>query len=393
MRLFIIYGRQLDLFNGSNVHAIEVFNNLQNLGVDTFLFSKSSKAGNLKKRENIIEIPSTHFDFPFANYLNIIIYQISLLTHLIYYSIKLRPDLFYTRLAGNSIAPAIVSSLLRISQVGEINGITIDEMEIQGASRFKMKLAQFLENINFATCKKLVAVTDGVKQRLVDLYAIPEFQIVVINNGANTKLFSPMDRNKAKSELKLDNSLQYVCFVGNLIYWQGVEYLIKASPLILKKYPNTRFLVVGDGVMKEELMQLADDLGSLDKVLFVGRVPYEKVPVYINASDICVAPFIRERNSKIGLSALKTYEYLACGKPLVASRIPGVKELIESSGGGISVRPEDPEELSTAVIKLLPDENTRNQMGKKGRKYIIENHSWESVARKVRDICKQAIKI
>jgi glycosyltransferase involved in cell wall biosynthesis len=393
MRLFIIYGRQLDLFNGSNVHAIEVFNNLQNLGVDAFLFSKSSKAGNLKKRENIIEIPSTHFDFPFANYLNIIIYQISLLTHLIYYSIKLRPDLFYTRLAGNSIAPAIVSSLLRISQVGEINGITIDEMEIQGASIFKMKLAQFLENINFATCKKLVAVTGGVKQRLMDLYAIPEFQIVVINNGANTKLFSPMDRNKAKSELKLDNSLQYVCFVGNLIYWQGVEYLIKASPLILKKYPNTRFLVVGDGVMKEELMQLANDLGSLDKVLFVGRVPYEKVPVYINASDICVAPFIRERNSKIGLSALKTYEYLACGKPLIASRIPGVKELIESSGGGISVRPEDPEELSTAVIKLLPDENTRNQMGKKGRKYIIENHSWESVARKVRDICKQAIKI
>ena len=393
MRLFIIYGRQLDLFNGSNVHAIEVFNNLQNLGVDAFLFSKSSKTGNLKKRENIIEIPSTHFDFPFANYLNIIIYQISLLTHLIYYSIKLRPDLFYTRLAGNSIAPAIVSSLLKINQVGEINGITIDEMEIQGASKFKIKLAQFLENINFATCKKLVAVTGGVKQRLMDLYAIPESQIIVINNGANTKLFSPMDKNKAKSELKLDNSLQYVCFVGNLIYWQGVEYLIKASPFILKKYPNTRFLVVGDGVMKKELMQLADDLGSLDKILFIGRVPYEKVPIYINASDVCVAPFIRERNSKIGLSALKTYEYLACGKPLVASRIPGVKELIETSGGGISVRPEDPEELSTAVIKLLPDENTRNQMGKKGRNYIIENHSWESVARKVKDVCKQAIKI
>jgi len=393
MRLFIIYGRQLDLFNGSNVHAIEVFNNLQNLGVDAFLFSKSSKTGNLKKRENIIEIPSTHFDFPFANYLNIIIYQISLLTHLIYYSIKLRPDLFYTRLAGNSIAPAVVSSVLRINQVGEINGITIDEMEIQGASKFKMKIAQLLENINFATCKKLVAVTGGVKQRLMDLYAIPESQIIVINNGANTKLFSPMDKNKAKSELKLDNSLQYVCFVGNLIYWQGVEYLIRASPFILKKCPNTRFLVVGDGVMKEELMQLADDLGSLDKVLFIGRVPYEKVPIYINASDVCVAPFIRERNSKIGLSALKTYEYLACGKPLVASRIPGVKELIETSGGGISVRPEDPEELSTAVIKLLPDENTRNQMGKKGRNYIIENHSWESVARKVKDVCKQAVKI
>lgn len=391
MKLFIIYGRQLDLFNGSNVHAIEVFNNLQNLGVDVFLFSKSSENGNFKN-SNIIEVPSTHFQFPFANYLNIFIYQLALFSYLSYYSIKIKPDLFYTRLAGNSISSSIVSSLLKITQVGEVNGLTIDEMIIQGSSKLNIKIARLIENINFNGCSKLVAVTSGVKKGLMDLYSIPESKIVVINNGANTELFAPMDKSKVKWELNLDTSLYYVCFVGNLVSWQGVEYLIKAAPLILKEYADVRFMVVGDGIMKKEWMQLADNLGLSEKFFFTGRISYEKVPMYINASDICVAPFIRERNSKIGLSALKTYEYLACGKPLVASGIPGVKDLIEVSGGGISVTPEDPEELAAAVIKLLPDENARSLMGDKGCRYVVENHSWHSVARKVLAVCNDVIK-
>jgi glycosyltransferase involved in cell wall biosynthesis len=391
MKLFIIYGRQLDLFNGSNIHAIEVFNNLQKLGVDVFLFSKSSENVNFKN-SSIIEVPSTHFQFPLSNYLNIFIYQLSLFSCLIYYSIKIRPDLFYTRLAGNSISSSIVSSLLKITQVGEVNGLTIDEMIIQGSSKLNIKIARLIENINFGRCSKLVAVTSGVKKGLIDLYSIPESKIVVINNGANTDLFIPMDKNKVKHDLNLDTSLHYVCFVGNLVSWQGVEYLIKAAPLILKKYADVRFLVIGDGIMKKEWIRLADDLGLLEKLIFTGRIPYEKIPMYINASDICVAPFIRERNSKIGLSALKTYEYLACGKPLVASGIPGVKDLIDLSGGGISVTPEDPEELAAAVIKLLPDESARSSMGDKGRRYVVENHSWYSVARKVLAVCNDAIK-
>jgi glycosyltransferase involved in cell wall biosynthesis len=391
MKLFIIYGGQLDSFNGSNVHATEVFNNLQNLGVDVFLFSRSSENRSFKS-SNIIEVPSTRFQFLFSKYLNILIYQLSLFSYLIYYSIKLRPDLFYTRLSGSSISSTIVSSLLRITQVGEVNGITIDEMIVQGAPKSNIKIATLIEDVNFSGCSKLIAVTDGVKKRLMDIYSIPESKIVVINNGANTDLFIPMDKNKTKHELNLDISLHYICFVGNLIPWQGVEYLIRAAPLILKEYSNSRFLIVGDGAMKEEWMRLAEDMGLLNNFIFTGRVPYEKVPMYINASDICVAPFIKERNSKIGLSALKTYEYLACGKPLIASGIPGVKDLIELSGGGISVTPENPQELAAAVIKLLPDENARKSMGEKSRKYIVENHSWHSVAKKVLSVCNNAIK-
>ena len=175
---------------------------------------------------------------------------------------------------------------------------------------------------------------------------------------------SLMDQEQVKAELGLENSKKYVCFVGHLAAWQGVEFLIYASPLILEKCPDVRFLVVGDGAMKNKLLEITSELGLSDKFIFTGRVPYESVPLYINAADVCVAPFIKERNSKIGLSALKTYEYLACGKPIVASSIPGVKDLIDSSGGGISVTPENPTELAAAVIKLIFNENTRAPYGR-----------------------------
>jgi glycosyltransferase involved in cell wall biosynthesis len=143
--------------------------------------------------------------------------------------------------------------------------------------------------------------------------------------------------------------------------------------------------------MKDRLLETASDLGISEKFTFTGRIPYEQVPFYISAADVCVAPFIKERNSKIGLSALKTYEYLACGKPIVASSIPGVQDLIESSGGGISVAPEDPEELAAAIVRLLSNKEIRDSMGKKGRRYVVENHSWDGVSRKILEICKDII--
>ncbi len=184
------------------------------------------------------------------------------------------------------------------------------------------------EKLNYGSFDRIVSVTDKLKEELVNLYAVPDSKIIVINNGANIDFFRPMNQERVKTELRLEKSKKYLCFVGNLAAWQGVEFLIYAAPLILEKCPDVRFLVVGDGAMKTKLLGVTSEFELLDKFIFTGRVPYESVPHYISAADVCVAPFIKGRNAKIGLSALKTYEYLACGKPIVASSIPGVKDLI-----------------------------------------------------------------
>ena len=264
------------------------------------------------------------------------------LFYLLYSCIKNRPEVLYLRQNSFPFFPIALCKILNIHSIVEVNGLVMDELNVSPDSKsFAYRVFSFLalrsERFNYRYCDRIVSVTDKLKDELVKLYSVPEEKVIVINNGANTDIFKPLDQEKSREKLKLDNSKKYVCFVGHLAAWQGVEFLIYSAPYILKECPDVRFLVVGDGVMKEKLLKIASETGVTDKFTFTGRIPYENVPVYINAADVCVAPFIKDRNSKIGLSALKTYEYLACGKPIVASDIPGVKDLIDLSGGGISV--------------------------------------------------------
>ena len=143
--------------------------------------------------------------------------------------------------------------------------------------------------------------------------------------------------------------------------------------------------------MKEELIELAEQLDVSDKVIFMGMVPYQRVPLYINASDVCAAPFVKVRNERSGVSPLKLCEYLACRKPVVASKLSGL-EILEQNNTGILVKPENPEALANAIIRLLQNSDCRNQMGENGRRYVVENRSWESVAKRVAEVCEQNLK-
>jgi glycosyltransferase involved in cell wall biosynthesis len=324
--------------------------------------------------------------------LGLLLYQISLFFHLYFYCRKIKVDAIYARQSPFTFIPFIVSNYFKIPYFVEVNGLITDEMKMFGQSRLKIAIATLSEKLSFKRAIKIVAVTQGVKEGIMKLYNVPEEKIVVMGNGANIDLFRPIDQEKAQKELKLNKDVSYVCFVGNIAPWQGIGYLIQAAPLILSQCPNTRFLIIGDGSMKRECMHQAKELGIYDKFIFTGSVPYIKVSLYINASDICVAPFIIKRNMKIGLSPLKIFEYMACEKPIVSSEILNL-EFIEQENLGILVKPEDPGELAEAVIKLLKDDALREEMGKNGRKYVVINHTWEAIGRKTAEICRQGQKL
>ncbi len=387
--IFLVYYGSFNTKSGSNVHILELLRNLKKYS-DVVMFAPGQKSAD-HAFSGIKYVPVID-----NKYLVQPSYEFMLSFYLLYSCIRNRPDVLYLRQNSFPFFPIILCNILKIPSVVEVNGLVLDELKVNPDSKsFAYRVFSYLalrsEKLNYRYCDRIVSVTDKLRDELVRLYSIPEDKVYVINNGANIDVFKPLDSEQTKVELGLENSKKYVCFVGHLAAWQGVEFLIHASPLILEKCPDAHFLVVGDGVMKDKLLEITSGLGLSDKFTFTGRIPYERVPLYINAADVCVAPFIKERNSKIGLSALKTYEYLACGKPIVASSIPGVKDLIEFSGGGISVTPENPEELSAAVVRLLSDENARAVMGEKGHRYVVENNSWDGVARKILDMCRDII--
>ena len=105
------------------------------------------------------------------------------------------------------------------------------------------------------------------------------------------------------------------------------------------------------------------------------------------ACDICLAP---KHGLKSGYSSLKLFEYMACGRPVVASRASG-HEAVEESQCGILVDPSNTAEMAAAIISLLQDDELRKEMGKKGRYYIEENLNWVSVAKRVAAVCQEVI--
>ena len=118
-------------------------------------------------------------------------------------------------------------------------------------------------------------------------------------------------------------------FVGNIARWQGVEVLVDVAFRILNEEQRVKFVIVGEGVLKEGLVKKVSGSGYERSIIFTGMIDYKIVPQLINLADICVAPFISRRNEKTGVSPLKIFEYMACGKPVIASRIEGL-EFIEA---------------------------------------------------------------
>jgi glycosyltransferase involved in cell wall biosynthesis len=369
--------------NAQNIHVIELFNNMSKVAKVSLFVPKPKKIK--YKSSNIKYVPWLPFLI-----VGPITYQTVLFLNLYFYCKKTKVDAIYTRQSEFSFAPLIISKLFGIPYFVEVNGLITDEMKMFGKSKFSITFTKVSEKFGYQHAIKIVAVTPGVKKGIIQLYNVPEEKIVIIENGANIELFRPIDQSEAKRELNLSQDINYVCFVGNFAPWQGIEYLIQASPAISKSCPNAYFLIVGDGIMKNKWMLLAQNLGVYDRFIFTGTVPYAQVPLYINASDVCVATFLKKRLLKTGGSPLKIYEYLACKKPIVSSRIPNI-EFIEQRDTGLLVEPENPDELAKAIIKLLKDEKLREKMGKNGREYVMKKHSWEAVGRTVTALCEQAV--
>jgi len=283
----------------------------------------------------------------------------------------------------------LLARLFRLPLVKEVDGIESANARITGfTDNFSLKIIDRIERFNMPRADKIIVVTSKLKETLQKDYGVPRDKIVVIPNGANTELFKPMNTKQARKQLKLTKAGHLVIFVGDLVAWHGVDHLIKSIPYVVKECPSTSFLIVGDGMMRQELVELGRQVGVSDKAIFTGMVPYHQVPLYINASVVCVAPFVAHRGEKVGLSPLKIHEYMACEKPVVASRVSGL-EILEDNNAGILVEPESPPELAQAILRLLHSKELREQMGKNGRKYAVENRSWESVAGRVAEVLEE----
>jgi starch synthase len=378
--LYIALDVDIDGETGPSGHVREVIRNFTKFDMNTTLIAKSSKNKPLFSKVKIVKVRSIGLPglgLVSRLFVNILIGTFELITN--------DYDIIYERHTYLTMG-GILGRLFRIPVIYELNGIISDENKLHRDSiGTLMKYFEWWDRFAFVLPQKFITVTQGIKNYLIENYEIKEKDIVVVENGVSIDIFGYKSDNT--ENLDLNQDYNYICFIGVLAPWQGIEYLIKAAPSLLRQYPKVRFLIVGDGEMEKELMELTEKTGVSNNFIFTGSVPHEDIPLYINASDICVA---YKKPLRSGYSALKLYEYMACGKPVIASRVRGF-EILEENFAGILVEPENHEKLAEAMSKLLENKSLREEMGRNGKNHVVKNHSWEDASKKIEMTCKMTI--
>jgi len=290
-------------------------------------------------------------------------------------------DLFYAKSPLEGCVTTLLGKLFGIPSIYEVNGLIAEEYKMKGEGTIHVFISSLLEDIAVNHAEHLICVTQWIKENLL-LRGVPESKLTVVENGADADVFTFIEN--AKKILNLDPEKHYVGYIGTLKAWQGLDYMLSAVPLVQEKVPETVVLIVGEGELMEWLLQSIREKG-LQNVVVTGEVEHEMVPLYISACDVCL---VLKKPLSSGYSPLKLYEYMACERPVVASRVEGF-ECLEEEKAGILVDQEDPVEVADAVVTLLKDEELREDMGKRGREFVLKSHTWEKVAQKISDICQK----
>ena len=384
MRILYISPIRITAQEGESYHFLEIGENLHKFGNELMTICRGK--GKRFQHLNAKFIP----DFE-IRYLTALITDFFMSVYLAFYLLKFRPEVVYYR--GVTFA-GIASRIFGVPSVAEADGIYPDEVKEERPRFFKLAggFLKLRERINYYLATRIICVTEGIKRQLGRNYGIKSEICAVIPNGVNTDLSRPVDKAACRKKLSLKEGYFYLGFVGSFRAWQGLDTLVEAMKEVKKKgIDKIRCVLVGDGESMNHLKDRAHRYNLHRQTVFAGRVAYEEVPTFINAFDVCLAPFKGERNEKIGLSPLKLYQYLACARPVIASRVQGVSEVIEKGKCGYLFEPDDARDLASRIIESYNEKGKLPQLGNNGRIFVEKNHSWERIARSVENTLKEAI--
>jgi len=362
---------------GSVRHIMEVCENLHQLGNRIKLIVPNYAIYPHHTPIDIVYVPLVKVRF-----LRTLIYEFLAPFFLMVYLIFWKPDVVYWRQAYLTIFPVLLSRLFGKKILTEVNGLTIDEVKSELLSKIRKSIILGFEKFNYHSSSHLICVAPKIRERIIRHYHLATSKVSVVLNGVNSKRLPVISIRKAKEKIGLNPAYKVIGFVGHFFPWDGIEYLIEAAPRIIQEVKEVRFLIIGHGQWGEHLPKMVAQKSLSQYFIFTGKIPWERLYLYINAFDIATAPYSKAVNFQSGRSSLKILEYFACKKPVVATQTSVIPEIVDldKKKFGITVPPENSLALAQAILSLLRNENLLSQMGQKGRDYVINERSWNQVA-------------
>jgi PEP-CTERM/exosortase A-associated glycosyltransferase len=293
---------------------------------------------------------------------------------------EVRPDILHAHSPVlNGLAAARAARRYNLPFVYEIRAFWEDAAAAHGTCRegdLRYWMTQSMETHVVKRADAVAVICDGLKSDLVGRGVNPE-KITIIPNGVDLEAFAgPTPRDEALCAALRLQGKSVLGFIGSFYPYEGLAVLLKSLPLIIDRMPETRLLLVGGGPQEDELKALAHSLGISDKVIFTGRVPHNDVQRYYSVVDLFVYPRSAMRLTEL-VTPLKPLEAMAQHQMVAASDVGGHRELIEDGVTGTLFKPDDPEALADAVVKLFADRTGWPERLETARRFVERERNWE----------------
>lgn len=294
------------------------------------------------------------------------------------------PDLIYERYALTAVAGSLIARRLKIPHILEVNAPLAAEENRYRDLRLG-GLARAAERWILRRADRVVVVSEALA-RFARQQGVAAERILVLPNAIDPCLFHPKrDGHRVRESLQLGGDF-LIGFSGTLKPWHGVAHLLRALAGTRTTAPRLKLLVIGDGPEREPLAGLARELGIADRVTFAGAVRHERVGEYVAACDVLTAPYGPLEDH--WFSPLKVGEYLALGRPVIASAIGQVGETLGEAQGVVLVPPGDEQSLAAAITELAEDPARCEALARAAA--TATAWTWTALARRILSAAEEA---
>jgi glycosyltransferase involved in cell wall biosynthesis len=295
-----------------------------------------------------------------------------------------RPHILYERHSLFGTSGIELSRELGIPFLVEVNAPLADEAaRHRGLDR--VEAARAAERAVLGSATYVLAVSPGVA-RWAQAQGVPAERIAVVPNAVDPAHFCPRpdDRAAIRDELGVDGG-PVVGFVGTLKPWHDVGTLVAGLALLPARRP--RLVLVGNGPERDRIAREAGRLGV--ETTFTGPVPHARVPAYLAAFDVAVAPYLED--DSFYFSPLKLFEYLATARPVIAANVGEISHCVRPGETGSLYQAGDAAGLTHALSELLDDPARAAELGASGREHVIAEHTWTKTAQTVVQLARTAL--
>ena len=292
---------------------------------------------------------------------------------------KYRPDVVHTHSAKGGVLGRLAASKCKVPAiVHTVHGAPFHDYQ-QWVPR---TLSRWSEAYVARHCHALVSVADAMADKMAQHAIAPPDRFVTVYSGMEVDKFLEADRYREtlRRELGYDEKHIVIGKVARLFHLKGHEYLIRAAKLLLAQRSDVRFLLVGDGILRQPLQQQIDRAGLSEFFQMVGLVAPPRIPEYLAAMDMVVHTSLREGLARVLPQALLV------GRPVVSYDIDGAREVVQHGRTGYLLPPKSVEALTASLARLAENPELRNRMASEGRRLCEQRFRHEVMTERLRDL-------